>query len=256
MRLKEKVAIVTGASRGIGKAIALALATEGARVVVAGRTLIASRTIPGTILQTVDEIRINGGNALPLVVDVTDEKSVGQMVEQTMSKLGRIDILVNNAGFNRPALFKDMPLDHWRKIIKVNIEGAVLCTKYVLPVMIEQRYGHIINISSVVAEKVGHVPLTGLAYDVSKAALNRFTQGLAKELKEYHIAVNALMPDNTLTEGWSYLNPGIDKSFWQKPEEWGRYAVLVAFQDPQIFTGRLLTSKDFEDLESQKDRGL
>jgi NAD(P)-dependent dehydrogenase (short-subunit alcohol dehydrogenase family) len=235
MRLKNKIAIVTGASRGIGKAIAIAFAREGASVTVVGRTTIESRVMPGTIFKTAEEIQALGVKALPVKTDVSDEKGVEVMVQKTLEEFKRIDILVNNAATNRPALFRDMPIEHWNMIIKVNIRGPVLCTKMVLPVMMNQEYGHIINISSVVAEKTGHEPMTGLAYDVSKAALNRFTVGLAEELRGYHIAVNALMPDNTETEGWSYLNPNADRSSWQQPDIWGRYAVFVATQDPSFY---------------------
>jgi len=114
--------------------------------------------------------------------------------------------------------------------------------------MLKQNRGHIINISSVVAEKTGHKPFTGLAYDVSKAAVNRFTLGLSEELKEYNIAVNALMPDNTATEGWAFLNPDIDRSGWAKPETWGEYTALVASKDPESFTGNLLTEEKLKAL--------
>jgi len=86
--------------------------------------------------------------------------------------------------------------------------------------------------------------MTGLAYDVSKAAVNRFTIGLAEELRPYAIAVNVLMVDNTVTEGWSYLNPAADKSSWYKPELWAAYALFVASTDPSAYTGRLLTEND------------
>jgi 3-oxoacyl-[acyl-carrier protein] reductase len=244
MKLKDKVAIVTGASRGIGKAIALAFAREGAIVVIAARTIIESNLISGTLQKTVDEITAAGGKALAIKTDVSHEPSVAAMVEQTRAAYNRIDILVNNAATNRPALFKDIPLTQWNTILRVNLGGAVICTRAVLSIMMEQRHGHILNISSVVTQKTRHEPFTGLAYDVSKVALNRFTIGLAEELKEYHIAVNALLPDNTATEGWSYLNPAADTTEWVKPDAWGAYAVLVAAQNPAQFTGRLFTAAD------------
>ena len=128
---------------------------------------------------------------------------------------GRVDILVNNAATNFPALFHDMPQKHWDRIMEVNLRGTVLCTKAVLPAMMRQGRGHIINISSVVTRELRHEPFTGIAYDVSKAAMNRLTLGLAEELKPCGIAVNALMPDNTDSDGWAYLNPGIDRSGWE-----------------------------------------
>ena len=246
MKLKNKVAIVTGSSRGIGKAIALAFAREGATVTIAARTAIESKLITGTIYKTADEIRTFGGNVLPIKTDVTDVKEVEVMVQKTIDNFKRVDILVNNAANNRPALLKDMPLKHWDTIIGVNLRGPVVCTKAVLPIMMDQKEGHIINISSIVARMLHHEPMTGLAYDVSKAAIDRFTRGLAEELKEYRIAVNALMPDNTDTEGWSYLNPTLDKSGWQKPEIWGAHAVFVATRDTTTFTGKILSEEDLK----------
>jgi NAD(P)-dependent dehydrogenase (short-subunit alcohol dehydrogenase family) len=241
MNLNGKVAIVTGASRGIGKAIAIELAINGAAVVVASRTQKQLKNIKGTIHQTVEEIKTFGGNALAVEAKVTKAETIENMVQQTIENFNRIDILVNNAATNHPARFKDIAQNLWDKIMETNLRGLVLCTRAVLPQMIKQKYGHIINISSVVAEKTGHKPFTGLAYDVSKAAVNRLTLGLSEELKEYHIAVNALMPDNTDTEGWAYLNPDLDRSGWAKPETWGKYTVLVAAQTPNAFTGNLLT---------------
>lgn len=248
MKLRDKVAIVTGSSRGLGKAIAMAFAREGARVVVAARTEKTSRFIAGTVYETAEEIQSSGGIALPLKTDVATEGDVLSMVQKTMDRFKRVDILVANAATNRPAPFMKMPLKIWDEIIRVNILGVTVCAKAVLPAMIEQGEGHIITISSVVAGKLHHEPFTGLAYDVSKAAINRFTIGLADELKPHNIAVNSLAPDNTVTEGWSFLNPTADKSEWSKPERWGSYATFVAAQDPASFTGQILSAQDMEEL--------
>jgi len=248
MTLPDSVAIVTGASRGIGKAIAIALARQGACVVVAARTRLDLKSIAGTIEATAEEIRANGGTALAIKTDVSKEQSVALMVEKTLHQWGRIDILVNNAATNSPALFFDMPQTNWDRIMDVNLRGAVLCTKAVLPAMMAKHHGHIINISSVVTHNLHHEPFTGLAYDVSKAAINRLTLGLAQELQRYGIAVNALLPDNTDSEGWAYLNPDIDRSCWDSSELWGRYAALVAARDPASCTGQLLHKGDLESL--------
>jgi citronellol/citronellal dehydrogenase len=250
MKLKDRIAIVTGASRGIGKAIAIALAQEGAQVVVAARTCRELQAISGTIEITAEEIRKLGGKSFPMRTDVTNEISVALMVDKTLEEWGRIDILVNNAATNFPARFDEMPQKNWDRIIDVNLRGTVLCTRAVLPTMIKQHRGHIINISSVVTQHLQHHPFTGIAYDVTKVAINRFTLGLADELKQYSIAVNALMPDNTDSDGWAYLNPNIDRSGWDRPETWGRYAALVAAQGPGSFTGHLLLKQDLEALLS------
>lgn len=244
MRLQNKVAIVTGASRGIGKAIALALAAEGAAVTIAARTTMVSKIIPGTIHETAEQIKALGAAALAVKTDVSEDQQVAAMVQKTMETFKRIDILVNNAATNRPACFQDLPQRLWDAIVKVTLRGTVICSRAVLPVMIQQGQGHIINLSSVAAQMIHHEPMTGLAYDVSKAAVNRFTWGLAQEVKIYNIAVNALAPSNTATEGWSYLNPTAAKSAWQKPEVWANYAVFVATRDPRNFTGKILTEAD------------
>ena len=248
MKLRDKVAIVTGSSRGLGKAIALALASEGTRVVVAARTEKCSRLIAGSIYETAGEIEASGGIALPVKTDVSSETDVDKMLQKTMDHFKRVDILVANAATNRPASFLRMPVKVWDEIIRVNIRGVTVCAKAVLPAMMEQGEGHIITVSSVVAKKLHHEPFTGLAYDVSKAAINRFTTGLADELKPHRIAVNALAPGNTATEGWSFLNPSADKSGWSKPEHWGTYASFVAAQDPASFTGKILSEQDLQKL--------
>ena len=241
MKLEGKVAIVTGASRGIGKAIAIALATEGANVVVAARTEQEDDPLPGTIYKTADAIRSLGRKALAIRTDVTKEDEVMELAERTLKEFGVIDILVNNAGIDFPGKFLDVPIKRWDLIMAVNLRGTFLCTKAVLPTMMKKRRGNIINLSSVAGTRL---ILLDLAYGVSKAAIERFTFGLAEELKEYNIAVNALCPSVTDTEGVALWMPSKDKSGWQKPEMWGRYAVFLATQDARSLTGRVLSAEE------------
>ena len=244
-KLDGRVAIVTGASRGIGKAIALAMANAGASVIVAARTVEESGPLKGSIIKTADEIKHRGGQVIPIQTNVADEISIENMVKQTLDEMGHIDILVNNAATNIPRYFKDATIKQWDIITKVVLRSVVVCSKAVMPSMMAQKYGHIINISSLAAITVNN-PLTGLAYDVSKAGINRFTWGLAEELKEYNIAVNALMPGNTTSEGWVMLNPDVEKSDWQMPELWGKITTFVATRAPATFTGRILAADDIQ----------
>jgi len=245
MRLKDRVAIVTGASRGIGKAIAIALAAEGARVVVAARTEQEGGPLPGTIYKTVDAIHALGGKALAIRTDVTKEDDVMRMAERTLKEFGAIDILVNNAGIDSPGTVLDMPVKRWDLIMAVNLRGTFLCTKAVLPTMMKRRSGNIINLSSVVGTRLITLDV---AYGASKAAIERFTYGLAQEVKEYNIAVNALCPSVTDTEGFALWMPSEDKSGWQKPEMWGKYAVFLATQDARSLTGRVLGAEELAKL--------
>ena len=147
--MRGKVAIVTGASRGIGKAIALGFAKEGAKVVVAARSETApNEKLPGTIHETVAEIEKLGGEAIAVRCDVTDEASVAAMVEAALQRFGRIDILVNNAAIDFPFPAREMPLKRWDIVLKVNATGPFLCAKAVLPSMIAQGGGSIVNITS------------------------------------------------------------------------------------------------------------
>ncbi|MFC1994712.1 SDR family NAD(P)-dependent oxidoreductase, partial [Chloroflexota bacterium] len=242
MRLRNKIAVVTGASRGIGKAIAIALGREGATVVVAARTETVG-ALPGTIHQTVAEIVACGGQALAVRTDTGEEEEVTAMVRRTVEEFGRVDILVNNAAANRPGPVLDMPLKHWDLVLKINLRGPFLCIKAVLPHMVQQGGGNIINISSLAA-RILNDPLTGIAYDVSKAGIDRLTWGLAMELKQYNIVANALAPHNTETEGWGHLNPGVDRSGWQRPDMWGNFAVFLATRDVDTLTGRTLSAEE------------
>lgn len=246
MKLKGKTAIVTGSSRGLGKAIAVGYAKEGANVVIAARSQTEKKDLPGTIFKTAEEIKSMGYNALAIPCDVTNEESVSSMVKQSLDKFGHIDVLVNNAGvaFYYPIL--ETPLKRWEIILKVNLSGAFLCSKAVLPGMIERKAGSIINISSLAADErdEGTVP-TGVAYAVSKAGLDRFTLGLATEVGRHNIAVNALKPHKVVdTDGMRLWQPDVDKSEWQSADMMIRAAILLACQDAKGITATIATDRE------------
>jgi NAD(P)-dependent dehydrogenase (short-subunit alcohol dehydrogenase family) len=247
MKLSGKVAIVTGSSRGIGKAIAIGFAQEGAKVVVAARTETDSEELPGTIYKTADEIQALGSSALPIKCDVTNEQSVNGVVQKALGEFGRVDILVNNAGvaFYYPVI--ETPLKRWELVLRVILTGAFLCSKAVLPKMIEQKSGSIINISSLAADQrvLSEVP-TGVAYAVAKAGLDRFTWGLAEEVRQYNIAVNAVKPAGIVdTEGMRFWQPDADKSKWHTPEKMIKCAIFLAAQDAKGVTGVIATDEEF-----------
>jgi citronellol/citronellal dehydrogenase len=235
--LEGKVAIVTGASRGLGKAMALELARAGASVAVVARTVEVGRSpLPGTIHETVDEIEKLGGNSMAVRCDVTREIDVEELIKVVTDHFGRVHILINNAGVTTPEPFLKLSAKKWDLVMGVNLRGTFLCTKAVLPQMVEQGSGHIINLSSVLARTIKY----SIAYGASKAAIERFTLGLAKEMKKHNVAVNALCPDFTVTEAVTTFLKDVDTTEWQKPEMWGKYAVMVAAQDAGSLTGKIL----------------
>jgi len=246
MRLPGRVAIVTGASRGLGQAIAMGLAKEGACVVVAARSEAENEKLPGTIYKTVELIRASGGQALPVRCDVTDEESVNSMMAAALNKFGRIDVLVNNAGtaFYRP--LAEIPLKRWETVLKVNVTGPFLCCKAVLPHMIEQKSGSIVNISSLAADlKVVGPVSTGIPYGVSKAALDRFTVGLAGEVGKFNIAVNCIKPEGVVdTEGMRFWVKEEDRKGWESPERMVKCAVFLADQETVKVTGMVATDAE------------
>jgi citronellol/citronellal dehydrogenase len=243
MELKDSVAVVTGASRGIGRAAAVVLARAGADIVCTARsTDSVPSKMPGTIDETVRQVRALGRRALAVRCDVSQEDQVKTLAQRTLAEFGRIDVLVNNAAANYWAPFADMPLKRWDLVVNVNLRGAVLCPRAFLPHMVQQRSGRIVNVSSGAAvDPEIAAAYTMLAYAVSKAGLEMFTRGLALELRPHQIAVNALRIETYVaTEGAVMFNPEADYSTWDKPETAGEYILWLATREPD-FTGTVMT---------------
>ncbi len=185
MRLKDRVAIVTGGGTGIGKAISMAFASEGATVIVAARTL-------AKLDETAKEIMSKGGRATTIQTDVSDENQVKQMVARALNEYGQIDILVNNSGIPGPTTnVVDMNLDEWNKVLAVDLTGYMLCSREVLKRMIPRRSGNIINIGSR-AGRAGYPKRS--PYCVAKWGIVGLTETLAIEVGEYNIRVNCISP--------------------------------------------------------------
>ena len=254
MKLEGKVAIVTGSSRGIGKAVAIKLAQEGAAVVVAARTEQENR-LPGAIYATSHEIEAQGGHALPIRCDVRDEESVNSMVQRALEELGRVDILVNNAAIGTYTSFLETPAKLWDLVMAVDLRGPFLCTRAVLPAMIQQGWGSIVNISTQGADHVfssatsrdpsEEAAIVGQPYGVAKAGLERLSRGLAAEMGRYNIAVNAVKPAQpVLTEGFKLQRPEADWSLWATPEATVKAVIFLAKQDASGFTGTVTTDEE------------
>ncbi len=234
MKLVGKVAIVTGGAQGIGKAIATAYVSEGADVVIADLDINAANA-------AADELTKSGRKVVAIHTDVTKEDSVTEMVSKVMTDFGRIDILVNNAGLGYFAKFIETPLNGLDLMIDVNLRGVLLCTRSVLPHMMNQKSGSLINISSRVATQHGR---GGITYAAIKAAIDRFSWGLAAEVGKYNIAVNCLKPRGpVLTDSNVRNNPDVDTSQWDNPDLMAKAAVFLGAQDASGTTGTVATDE-------------
>ncbi len=234
--LQNKTAIVTGASRGIGKATALALAAVGAKVVVNyARSSEAAEAVVKTIVD-------GGGNAIALQADVSQPEEVDRLIKETLAKYGSIDVLVNNAGITKDTLMMRMKLEQWQAVINLNLTGVFLCTKAVTKTMLKQRSGRIINIASV----AGQMGNPGQAnYSAAKAGVIGFTKTAAKELASRGVTVNAVAPGFIETDMTQNLEAeGILKFIplgrYGKPEEIaGMIRFLAADPAAAYITGQV-----------------
>ena len=189
-KLDQRVAIVTGGGTGIGRSIALAFAKEGADVVICSRK-------KANLEKVAEEIKALGRRSLAVATDVSVKKQVQNMVQQTVDEFGRVDILVNNAGILRIATILETTEQDWDEVIDINLKGVFLCTQAVAKYMMEQRYGKIINISSICGR--GGALGDGPGYCVSKAGVIQLTQNAAFELGSYGINVNSIAPGLIMT---------------------------------------------------------
>ncbi len=242
MLLKEKVAIVTGSAQGIGKAIARLFCEHGAKTVLCD---VQEQKLSAA---AADIESATGGTAVPIAASVTSKQEISQLVETTKEKFGRIDILVNNAGILRHALIVDMEEEDWDRVFEVNVKGTFLFTQAVARVMMEQRSGKIINISSCSGKKPD---LKQGAYNSSKSAIIGFTRVAALELGPYGINCNAICPGATDTEmvrSTFLTSPQIEKEWIEKtalkrlgkPEDMAKVALFLACDMSDHVTGQAL----------------
>jgi len=271
-KLRGKVAIVTGASRGIGQQIAELFASEGARVVCAARTLNEGdhRMLEGSLLRTVDLIRWKGGEATAVTADVSNEPECIALVHAARQAYGPIDILVNNAALNYYEPAETYPTSRWLRCFAINVHAPFILAKEVLADMIPRRSGAIVNISSGAAIGPGRGPYEdqevrgGAMYGTTKAAIERFTQGLAQEVAHYQgISVTAVSPSQVVpTPGTIHhkLVSGVDDPKGEPPMLMARAALLLASEPAETVNGRVTYSqqilKEFGWIEEAKGRGV
>ena len=270
--LEGRVAVVTGASRGIGQEIAELFAREGAKVVCAARTLKeGDHQLEGSLARTVDNIRAAGGQAVPVSANVSEETDCLRLIDAARAAFGPVDVLVNNAALNYYVPVANYAVNRWVRAFAVNVHGPFMLSQAVLPEMVENgRPSAIVNISSGAAIGPGRGPYKettargSTMYGASKAALERFTQGLAQEVAEYgNIAVTALSPSQVVpTPGTVFhkLVTGMDDPKGEHPDFMAKSALLLASEPVEKVNGRVTYSQEilleFGWIDAARGRGV
>ncbi|QTC91949.1 SDR family NAD(P)-dependent oxidoreductase [Brevundimonas goettingensis] len=238
-RLAHKVAIITGASRGLGAWCAEGFGAEGAAVVIAARS---KGEEPHTLAHTAGRVEAAGGVAFPVICDVADPASIQAMVDAVLDRFGRVDILMTNAVYYAPGSFSTISAEDWERQFRVNVHGVFHAIRAVLPSMIQNRSGNIITVSSVAAERISH-------YGATKRAVAGMTVGFAEEQRENGIAVNALRPVAAIrTPGWEESRPAevlqTRAHRVSPPDSYVEAAVLLAMRTSAECTGQALTDAE------------
>lgn len=240
--LRERVALITGSSRGIGRALALGLAQQGCHIVVAAKSTVATDQLPGSIYTVAQEIAARGVQALPVAVDVRRPEQIEALVTQARERFGRIDILINNAGALWWQPVMETPLKRFDLVMEVNVRAAFCCCRAVLPLMQQQRWGHIINMSPPLQRAF----LPGrVAYCISKFGMTLLTHGLAEEVRPFNIAVNSLWPV-TIIESQAAIRWQLgSRETWRKPDILVESVLRLVQKEPAQLTGQALLDEDF-----------
>ncbi len=248
--LKNRVAIVTGSSRGVGRACALALAQAGCDIVVAAKSTEEKPRLPGTIHTVAKEIEALGRRALAVKTDVRKEEDIDNLVARTVETFGRVDILLNNAGALWWENMLDTPAKRFDLVLDVNARAAFLLSRACLPHLIENGWGHIINMSPPV--DVAVTP-GKIAYFISKFGMTLIAHGLAGEVRDQNVACNALWPatliESQATKNWGLGGP----SSWRKADILADSVVAICQKTPSDFTGQALIDEDFLRAEGVTD---
>jgi citronellol/citronellal dehydrogenase len=250
MKFKGRVAFITGASRGVGKCIALALAKEGCDIVAAAKTEEADARLPGTIYETAAECEKLGVRALAVRVDVRDDAQIEKGIKSALDKLGRVDFLINNAGALHWQPMLQAPMKKYDLVHGVNARASYACSYYVLPAMIQQKYGHILMMSPPVDVKGAPGKI---AYAISKFGMTLIAHGLAGEVREHNVAANALWPA-TMIESYATINWGLGgPAVWRKADILADCTLRIFAKEPKEFTGHALIDEDFLRAEGETD---